>query len=83
MNLIDILKQCEPNISQIARDCGVTRAAPGLWVNGHIPSESTFNALVSNEKYTSALANFDYGELRKKRPVGRPVGSLGKKSEAA
>lgn len=73
MNLLNILKECEPNISQIGRDAGVSRQAVYLWTDGHLPSKEAFTALQEQEKYSALLA-YNYDDLEK-RPVGRPKGS--------
>ncbi|AZU97913.1 hypothetical protein [Vibrio phage LP.1] len=72
MNFLEELKKAEPNVSQIARDSGLSRQAVHAWKDGHIPSFEVFASLRKMEKYKSVLFDMDYNALRKVRPVGRP-----------
>ena len=72
MNFLDVLKKCEPNVSQISRDAGVSRQATYLWVDNHLPDKSVFESLKAMDKYHDELVHFDYDSARGKRPVGRP-----------
>ena len=78
MDFLTILKKCEPNITQIARDVGLSRQAVYLWVNGSMPVRSVFDVLLANEKYSAALSEMDYDNLREQKPLGRTPGSKNK-----
>jgi hypothetical protein len=82
MNLLNILKECEQNISQIARDAGLERQSVYLWQNGRIPRKSVFNRLAAMDKYKNELSKLDYEYLRMNTPLGRKVGSKNKKAPA-
>lgn len=74
MSLFAKLKEIEPNVSQIAKDAGVTRQCVYLWVGNSIPRESVFNRLASMEKYKSVFDGVNYSDERAKVPLGkRPI----------
>lgn len=72
MNLLSVLKQCEPNVSQITRDAGVSRQAVYLWANG-LPRPDVFKRLLAMPKYKEALSVIDYNKERALLPLGRRV----------
>ena len=78
MNLLEKLKTCEPNVSQIARDAQLERQAVYLWKDGRVPREVVFNRLLAIPKYCSVLGHLDYQALRDSVPLGRKVGSVKK-----
>jgi len=78
LNLLEILKECEPNVSQIARDAQLERQAVYLWKDDRVPRESVFKRLLKMEKYNAALSKMNYKELRDSAPLGRKVGSVKK-----
>jgi len=78
LNLLEILKECEPNVSQIARDAQLERQAVYLWKDGRVPRESVFNRLLAMDKYKPVLVKMNYKELRDSAPLGRKVGSVKK-----
>lgn len=76
MNLLDVLKQAEPNVSQISRDLGVSRQAVYLWRGDHLPSRELFGDMKKNAKYKGVLSDVDFDkDLGGERRVGRPKGS--------
>lgn len=75
MDLLDILRECEPNVSQIARDAKVSRQAVYLYTNDSLPVREVWERLSGMEKY-SRLRGMDYETLRAKRPIGCPKGCI-------
>lgn len=74
MDFFEKLKACEPCITQIAKDAGISRQAVNGYRHGALPNRTVFDRLLSQEKY-SALRVFEFETLRAIKPVGRPVGS--------
>jgi len=70
MNFLNILKNCEPNISQITRDSGVSRRAVYNWESA-LPRRDVFNHLLGMNKYKEALSAIDYNKERLLMPLGR------------
>ena len=75
MNLLEILKDCEPNVSQIARDAKVSRQAVYLYTNDSMPVRDVWERLAAIDKY-AVLRGMDYDTLRAKRPIGCPKGCI-------
>jgi hypothetical protein len=78
LNLLEILKTCESNVSQIARDAQLERQAVYLWKDGRVPREVVFKRLLLMDKYKAVLAKMNYKALRDSVPLGRKVGSVKK-----
>ncbi len=70
MNFLNILKQCESNISQITRDSGISRQGVYCWQIG-LPRRAVFEHLKSMPKYKDALTLIDYDKARAEVPLGR------------
>lgn len=79
MNLLEILKKIEPNISQIARDAGLRRQSVYSWGRGSLPRYNLFKELIAMSKYRHELSKLNYNELREEIKLGRPIGSVIKK----
>ncbi len=73
MNFLNILKKCEPNVSQITRDAGVSRQAVYLWQDNRMPRRDVFAKLADMDKYKEELMHLDYEVLRSAIPLGRRV----------
>jgi hypothetical protein len=74
VNFLNILKKCEPVVSQIARDAGVSRQAVYLWTSGGLPMRSVFDKLLAMDKYKEELLKIDYEAARNAKPLGYPKG---------
>jgi hypothetical protein len=73
VNFLEVLKECEPVVSQICRDAGVSRQAVYLWKDG-LPRRGVFKKLSEMDKYKKTLSRVDYESLREASPLGRRVG---------
>jgi hypothetical protein len=76
LNLLELLRKCEPKVAQIAVDAGVDRIAVYQWVNGRMPREVVFNRLKKMDKYKSEMEKLSYKGLRSNKPLGRRMGSV-------
>ena len=74
MNFLNMLKECEPNVAQIARDAGVSRQSVHSWTDNRLPRKGAFDKLASNDKYKANLSELDYDLLRSYAPLGRKRG---------
>lgn len=79
MNFLNVLKKCESNVSQIARDTGLKRQSIYGWGNGAFPREDVFKSLLAMDKYSEELSKINYDELRGENKLGRPIGTTKKK----